>query len=218
MSDPLRFPDISDYYVGPLAEAEETAWNATKEYLRNAKTVADVLEAHPDIKWVMEFGCGSGLIPTTLPANVKYMGFDKNAQFLEWARMKNLGTKDRHFIPRDVRKVDAEFLRVAGVKPDLGVSFAFFKHFGLHEWDERVKAFLSLVPRAVFEVQLSTTNWDNGTAFHHTSVTMDRVEKVVAEAGHVILSENPHTVASLEDGTPGTPVIDCLLTTERTTK
>jgi SAM-dependent methyltransferase len=189
--------DISEYYVGDLAVAEESAWNESKEYLRNVTFVQDAL----DWFWVssvVEVGCGSGLIPTQLHESVKYLGIDRNDVFLGWARDKNNPT--RTFVNRDVRQVSPEWLKQHHGDFAVSTCFAFLKHFGLHEFDDLLVGLMRLAPYSVFEVQQFDSDVDTGTDFHHVFVTEERLNRCVRKAGHRILSQAEVWRGSIPDG------------------
>ncbi len=182
----MGFSDISEYYKGDLAVAEENAWNATKEYKRNLAQVERVIKER-GVKRIVEVGCGSGLIPVELPREVRYLGIDKNPTFLEYAKKKN-DPSCRTFVYEDVRNLSPEWMKKKGFAPfDLVMSFAFFKHFGLHELDDVMNKVISLAPVAVFEVQTASQSFDNGTQFHHNFITTNRLHRVIGEAGHKFL-------------------------------
>jgi len=179
--------DISEYYVGDLAIAEEKAWDEVKEYKRNYAQLELALSEF-NAKSVVELGCGSGWIARELPAGVRYVGFDKNPTFLGWAKGKN--RPDRTFVYRDVREISPAWLKENHGEFDLACCFAFLKHFGLHECDDVLMLLLSLAPRAVFDIQITDRDIDNGTDFHHVFVTKQRLEQVVAAGGHRIVNRN----------------------------
>jgi SAM-dependent methyltransferase len=182
----MIFADISEYYEGDLVTSEEDAWNTVKEYKRNLAQVARVVKER-NVKGIVEVGCGSGLIPVELPEEVRYLGIDKNPAFLNLARNKNR-PMGRTFVLEDVRNVTPVWFKDQGHQAfDLVMSFAFFKHFGLHEWDDIVKGALALAPLGCIEVQTSTHDFNNGSQFHHVFVTQERLERVIREAGHKYL-------------------------------
>ena len=200
--------DISDYYVGELAELEETNWYITLEYMRNYAQVKVALEEN-EIHRVIEVGCGSGLIPTELPSDILYLGVDKNPTFMEYARQKNAPTRLFEF--EDVRNLGPDWLREKDYTPDLALSFAFLKHFGLHEWDDILKTILSLAPRAVFDVQVSDYDFDNGIDFHHVTVSRERLDRVIKKAGHKCV----HDVLVLEEDVAEGPMQVRIITTAK---
>jgi predicted TPR repeat methyltransferase len=192
----MLFPDISEYYKGERVAVEEKAWAKVKEYKRNLAQVLRSL-ATADIKRVIEVGCGSGLIAAELPKHIEYLGVDKNAEFLALAQRKS---PNRQFINEDVRNVTPEWLEANGYgKFDMVCSFAFVKHFGLHEWDNIVGGILALAPRACFDVSITKEDYDNGKHFHHTYVTQERLNRVLDKAGH----KQVHAVIPYDDNIAG---------------
>lgn len=182
----VKFADISEYYTGDLAAKEEQDWIKTQQYKRYLNATKKVVDEF-GIKSILEIGCGTGFIPTELSGDVKYMGVDKNQTFLDWAKQKN--QPDRQFVQEDVRSLTPSWLESKEYKPDLVVSFAFLKHFGLDEWNEIVTTILKLAPMAIIEMQVGTDDLDNGKAFHHVFVTQEHIDAVIEAAGHTTLSE-----------------------------
>jgi len=183
-----HFGDISEYYVGHLAEAEEAVWKNHKPYLVNAAEVKQLI-LDKGITRVVEVGCGSGWVPTVLPTKTEYLGIDANDTFLGWAREKN-SPKTRRFIKEDVRKLSPAWLTAKAFKaPGLVCSFAVMKHFGLHEWDKVLKTILSLATYSCVDVQVAGSDFNNGTLFHHTFVSQEHADRVIEDAGHKKLYE-----------------------------
>lgn len=180
--------DISEYYTPELATSEEQAWYASCEHKRNFKAVERLLEAHR-ISAALDVGCGSGFMPTMLPSELPYVGIDLNKTFLDYAVAKN--APQRVFKQVDLRTLTADWVAEnALVAPVLGLSFAVLKHFGLHEWNDRVRQFLSLVDFACFDVTLSPMDFDDGVRFHHVYVSRRRLNWVLAWSGHRLLFED----------------------------
>ncbi|MGH7175311.1 MAG: class I SAM-dependent methyltransferase [Minisyncoccia bacterium] len=201
--------DISEYYVGDTAEAEEKAWTESllhKAYLPPVERAIATF----GINRVVEVGCGSGLIPAEITHNVFYLGVDKNPTFLDWAKKRN-PDPSRMFVLEDVRAVTPAWLnRFGGF--DLAMCFAFLKHFGLDEWDDRLAGLLAMAPRTVFEVQMSSKDFDDGIDFHHAYVTPQRVVNVLDRCGHKLVVRDNNIKTDLPDGTP---VISEIWTTEK---
>ncbi len=195
-----RLPDISEYYVGDLATAEQASWLHDGHYAEKAEAVLNALGRFAILRSVVEIGCGSGLLAMSLPADVNYLGIDRNETFLGWARSANLPS--RSFVAADARDVKPAWLAERGGPFGLVACFSFLKHFGLHEWDERLAALLALAPVAAFEVQLSDRDFDDGVHYHHSSVTQERVLAVVRRCGHRLLRVRGFILAEMPDGTP----------------
>lgn len=186
--------DISEYYVGDIAQEEENAWTRAEFYTKNARFLNEtVAKLENDLKRtinILECGCGSGFIPLCLEGNVEYLGIDNNRQFLTWAEEKNKAANtNARFEQADIRKVDHKFLADLKFKPDIICSFAFLKHFSLDEWDEVFSKMIRLAPVGVMEIQLSDSNFDNGMEFHHVFVTNEKLKQVVASNGRKIIRE-----------------------------
>jgi SAM-dependent methyltransferase len=194
-------PDISEYYKGLLACAEEQAWASSEGAAERAVHVRALEMAFKLFggTGVLELCCGTGWIPLTLLFEVVYTGVDNNAEFLVLASDKN--SVCRRFIQDDLRKVSIPWLEEHGVKePDIVCCFAALKHFGLHEWDAIFGHMLDLAPTAVFDVQITPRDVDDGKEFHHVSVTRERVGKLLADHGHGIFHEEKGFSGKLGDG------------------
>jgi SAM-dependent methyltransferase len=196
-------PDFSEYLsASPDRIArEESGWAAARHYQRNARQVMAAaalfgLGSGDGYFKVLELGCGSGWVPSVLPATLNYTGVDNNARLVELARARNIS--ERAFIVADIRTV---------IPPpptaDLVCSFAVLKHFGLHEWERIFMSMLALGRVGVFNIQLApsgTSAYDDGTQFHHTWVTETMVEECVRSMGdRVYRSEVMHSDATLGD-------------------
>lgn len=192
-----RLPDISEYYKGPLAEAEEKAWREVKEYERNLSAVLRARELFA-IHGILELGCGTGWIPQGLPLDVIYVGVDNNPEFLSLARAKN---PRRTFLREDLRKVTRGWLELQDrAHVDAVCCFAVLKHFGLHEWDDIFSRLLGLGNHAIFDVQITPHDVDDGKEFHHVSVTRERVHRKIGAAGHRIYEDQLVFDGKLGDG------------------
>jgi SAM-dependent methyltransferase len=195
------FADISEYYKDEnLAAAEEAAWEKSEEYRRNLTFVERALRRF-ELTAAVELGCGTGWMPTGVPPDITYVGVDANPLFLEKARAKNHPT--RRFVQEDLRNATPEWARRLEVpSPRLSYCFAVLKHFGLREWDRILYTLLTLGDYSVFEVQLAQIDIDDGTAFHHVSVTPERVKRVMAQAGHRAAEEACVWRGKLAGGAP----------------
>lgn len=194
------FPDISEYYKGEKAASEEKAWSVAGEAERKthlrALDMAFKLFGHRE---VLELCCGTGWIPLSLPPHVGYTGVDNNVEFLALAHTKN--APGRLFFKGDIRAVSIPWLLNHGVgAPGIVCCFAALKHFGLHEWNDLFLSMLGLAPIAVFDVQLTPHDIDDGKEFHHVSVRKDRVDWLLAKAGRNIVHTERGFSGTLGDG------------------
>lgn len=186
----MIFPDISDYYVGPLAVHEDDEWQRKQFYNDNLAFAIPLIVEH-GVKTVLDFGCGSGLLAVELLRvlpTVYYAGVDKNDYFLGQARARVEHHNRCTFAKGDVRD------NTRG--SDLVMAWAFFKHFGLHEWDELVAKAIAAGNHAAFSVQFLDHDLDDGTEYHHVFVTRERFLRALDAAGHEIVSE--HVARDLE--------------------
>lgn len=170
--------DFTEYLRGDLIAREEEGWIRDEFYKRNAAQVkiAAAMFSLGDSFSLLEFGCGSGFVPTQLPESVRYTGIDKHPELLALARAKN--APSRNFVQADIRHPMIEVS-----SPDLVCSFAVLKHFGLHEWAAIFTRMLSFAPHGVFNIQTSLTeSFDDGVEYHHVWVAESLVESVVAAA------------------------------------
>lgn len=171
-----RLPDISNYYNLEKATKEDVQWLYTGQYRREAAFVLPRFERY-GVKSVIELGCGSGLLATQVPAEIQYIGIDKNVHFLEKARDRNPG---RRFLCWDVRNVE-EGLH------DCAMSFGVLKHVSLDELDSFLACVLRHGRYGAFNVQVAQECYDDGTEYHHTHITMERLKQALAVAGHEIV-------------------------------
>lgn len=177
-------PDFSEFLNLPgKLENEEAEWSLHAQYKVNADLLYHVLTDN-ECSTVLEVGCGTGWIPLQLMwTETQYIGVDKNARCIVLCHQKNPGVP---FVQCDVRDLSRFY------KADMVCAFAFFKHFGLHEWDSVIASILRRGKYSVFTMQISETDMDDGVEYPHTWVTMDRMEEVVNSAGHRIVNQvNP---------------------------
>lgn len=207
----MPLPDISVYYTGAKADAEEQAWGATQHYRNNARVLNEAVGRY-GAKSVLEIGCGSGWLATCLdPGVTRYLGIDANPTFLGWAQKRNPDWR-KQFELADVRVVTPHYLTRSGHQPfDLVTAFAFFKHFGLHEWDDVVGNVLTLAPVACVAVQTSDVEFDDGVDYHHATVRQSRFERVVAAVGHEIVEDHVLYAGILDDK----PLLETVFVTRR---
>lgn len=197
MPEIKQLPDFSEWCVGPRAIQEEMDWILTGSHQNDVAWLAPLIEKY-DVKTVLEAGCGSGILASLLPPSVtKYGGLDKNAWFLDKARNRIAERPGFTFTCFDVRNVlDGG----PGVEPvDLGMSFAFLKHFGLDEHDRILQKILSWGEYGALGLQLAQTDFDNGVEYHHSFVTWERTLAAIEAAGHEVLEKHLQTEWSLPD-------------------
>lgn len=178
-----KLADISEYFTTVKAVAEERIW-ATSHHKATRPMNAVITEL--GAKRVIELGCGSGWVPTTLARDIEYIGIDSNEVFLAMAKAKNSTREKAAFVHMDLRKATHEWMDSSA---DLAVCFACFKHFSLTEIDERLRGLMALGKNSFFDIQIAAYNFDNGTNFHNSYITQKRLERVVASAGHRIVKQ-----------------------------
>jgi SAM-dependent methyltransferase len=170
-------PDYSEYLRVPAnLENEEREWALHKAYERNANTLLHFANLN-DCRSVLELGCGTGWIPYVLGGRLGYRGIDANEYCLQLCHNKNPGEL---FAKADIRTLDWRF------RADVVCCFAVLKHFGLHEWDEVAASVIERGRHSLFTVQIADEDFDDGTEYPHSWITMERLERVVSEAGHSI--------------------------------
>lgn len=178
---PSSLPDFSEYLKNPYYLAlEEAEWALHAEYMKNADLLKEAL-VQTECKTVLEVGCGSGWIPLRLQWPVlDYLGVDNNDGCLELCHNKNPGIP---FVKCDVRVLPEPYTA------DMVCAFAFFKHFGLHEWDSVIASILRRGHHAVFTMQIADTDFDDGTEYPHVWVTDEHLTRVAESVGHRIVEQ-----------------------------
>jgi SAM-dependent methyltransferase len=183
-------PDYSEYLRVPAnLENEEREWALHKAYERNARTLTHFALLN-NCASVLELGCGSGWIPYVISNSFDYIGVDANEYCLQLCHNKNPGVL---FAKADIRTLDEQFTA------DVVACFAVLKHFGLHEWDKVAASVIERGTHALFTVQIAGHDFDDGTEYPHSWVTMDRLERVVAAAGHSITTREVWATAEKGD-------------------
>lgn len=183
----MPLPDISEYYHGDLAKQTQSDWLEAKLYLDNLEHVTAAIDRFK-AKRVLEVGCGSGLMTNHLPPDVEYLGVDNNPTFLGYAEA-NCQNPNCQFVQMDVRKLTPAWVEKNFGPIDLVTSWAFFKHFGLHEHDAVLEHVLSFAPAACLEMTVADEAFDDGTDFHHTFTTDVDIARVLKRAGRRLVSE-----------------------------
>ena len=183
MSDEATLPDYSEWLTRDRLDAEEAAWATPAAVLghrRDASRVAAVVRAR-GLRSVIEVGCGTGRVASMIPADLAYIGLDKNAGCLTRSRLR---VPTRAFLRADVREVAARFPEL---RADVVCCFSVMKHFGLHEWEAVLAAVLRLGRHGVVEAQVAAEDREDvGHGFHHVWVSEARLRRAVAAAGHAV--------------------------------
>lgn len=173
--------ETADYSVWLTPErlaVEEKLWAETAIYVRYAAELMRVV-AEERCKSVIEIGCGTGWVPTLLPARLDYVGVDANDGCLALAARKN---PKRPFMLGDVRSLDWP----AG---DAVCSFAVLKHFGLSEWSDVLAKVLSFGRVGLFTMNVGPTDVDDfEQGFPHTWITRETLVSAIESAGHRLVS------------------------------
>lgn len=174
---------VTDYSVWLTPERlaeEEKLWEEVAIYRLYANTVIRVAQEER-CSSVIELGCGTGWVPTCLPAGIKYVGVDANRDCLVYAALKD-GLPEQYFVLADIRSVEL-------APADLVCSFAVLKHFALAEWREVVAKMLSLGRVGVFTMNVGPEDEDDFTqGFPHTWVSPSTLNAAVIAAGHEVRS------------------------------
>jgi len=178
-----KLRDISEHYTPDLARYEEEQWLATEQWRQNSAFVLPLIQKL-QVKTVVEFGCGTGLVARDLPEGLDYTGVDTNSWFLEKARARNRDRKYFFFQFWDIRTWHDD------VK-DLAMCWSVLKHFCLDEWPDILRRILMAGRHCAFNVQTvkGNTPFDNGTQFHHVFVPASMARTGIDHFGHDILHE-----------------------------
>jgi len=169
--------DFSTFLLGPgRLEHEESEWERHKFYVRNAAIVKEFMAEH-NLHSVLEIGCGAGGVATFFD-DFLYLGVDANPNCLELCRKKN---PNKNFILSDIR--DLPYTE----EVDVVCSFAFMKHFGLHEWDAVLGNLLRRAKFSVIAIAIADKDMDDGVEWHHASVTIEHLVAAVRDAGHEVI-------------------------------
>jgi hypothetical protein len=171
--------DISEWYTDERACDTEVQWLLGDKHQRFLRFVNPIIEQN-DLKSVIEFGCGSGIVAEGLPGRItNYFGIDTCQWFLDRAVKRLEGRMIYNLERMDARSwVQTDF--------DLALAFAFFKHFSLDEWESLLGKLLAAGRNAIFDMQLAEEAFDDGSEYHHTFVTQKMLGAATARCGHVI--------------------------------
>lgn len=183
MSAPaIAYPDIHKWYTEDRVATEEAVWTEGQHYLENARRIQRVCDEHL-LTSVAEFGCGTGWIPTVLPMDLSYAGYDANRFMIERARKKSPLTM---FILHDIRIPTT-------VAPDLACSFAVLKHFSLDDWPGILRNILRNARFGLFNhhcLPNGIAPFDAGTEWHSSWPCEDDINRAVLSAGHQIIDRD----------------------------
>lgn len=159
-------------------DAEEAAWAEAPHEGEQAALIRETCAEH-GLRSIVEFGCATGWMPHYLrDTSTHYLGIDANPNCLARAAEKCPGTL---FLRGDIRTVHAP-------QADLVVAFAVLKHFHLAEWDAVLTRILSHGRYGLFSVTIADRCYEDDLEFPHVWVTEARLRRVVAAAGHEIVS------------------------------
>jgi trans-aconitate methyltransferase len=162
--------DYSEWLTPERLGVEESAWAGAGLHLTYVAHISLLRSKFP-IYSILEMGCGTGWVPSQLTPDVKYVGIDKNHKALELATKKNLIS--RSFVDSDIRHFDSK------ESADLVCSFAVLKHFSLEEWDYIFDKMVRFAPIGLFTMSVANENRDDGTEFHHTYITPERLAQAL---------------------------------------
>jgi predicted TPR repeat methyltransferase len=179
--DALTLPDVSQWYTPDRISAEEDIWLAGEHYRENARRITDICHAQ-NLRTVLEFGCGIGLIPSVLPPEIEYVGgIDANYYMIQRAEARNPTISFAH---ADIRKTDGR------VQVDLVCSFAVLKHFSLVEWPTILSKILAHGRFALFNQHaLPDTRepFDAGKDWHSAWPRRCDILAAISAAGHEVI-------------------------------
>ncbi len=170
--------DIWRYYQGDAAATEIRSWGAgTPRHIQNAATV-DAIARRFGLTQVLEFACGSGVMSRLIDPDLDCHGLDRCGPFIRAATLDaakgRAGKGVRNFTRHDWRdpiQFEADNTIVC--------AFAALKHFPLSDLDflfDRLVAAMGKGAVLVFDVNLAGQEFDDGIDFHHSHVTLSRVQ------------------------------------------
>lgn len=170
--------DYSEFLTAENLANEEVHWAVGMHNPKMAGLVTRVCSEH-GLKTVIEAGCGSGWVPTHLPADLGYVGVDKNPLCLALASRKNPA---RTFLQGDLRDVQH-------AQQDVVCCLSVLKHFRPEEWKAVFVNVMRLGRHACFTMSIGPKIVNDGTDFPHTYITKEFLEECLAEAGKKIVYE-----------------------------
>jgi predicted TPR repeat methyltransferase len=168
-----RVNDISDYYTEERALAEEVEWILRKPH---ASIIEWLSPRAAKLQSVVEFGCGSGIVASSLPQTASYVGVDSNEHFIRMAKKR---CPNKCLMQTDVRDFERH-----GKLFDLAMAWNFFKHFQISELEAIFASVLTHGRFGAFNVQVLQYDLDNGQDYHHVHITDERLTHLINSAGH----------------------------------
>jgi len=176
--------DYSTWLTAKRLRREEWIWGRHKFYHRYAAAVQNLLEReeYGDVREVLEFGGGTGLVPTRLDGLAqagrlrRYTIVDINPGCLTLARKRHAKRPWVTVQAGDIRSLRPTVPLVCG--------FAVLKHFRIEEWQ---RLFVQLFEEArcgLFSMPIAEACIDDGVEFTHTRLTEEFIAQAVARAGH----------------------------------
>jgi predicted TPR repeat methyltransferase len=182
MEAQVKLPDVSQWYTPERIAAEQEIWLAGQHYKENAGRIAHVCREY-SLFTVLEFGCGTGLIPGALPPDVSYMaGVDANPHMIEMASGRN---PNHTFVQSDIRDLKG------AAQADLSCAFAVIKHFSLAEWPAILQIVLAHGRYSLFNMHALPDDrepFDAGKEWHSAWPRRSDIIAAVSAAGHKVLS------------------------------
>ena len=186
-SDTQKKPDYSTWLTTTrLAIQEKASIDSRLHEWPALVLVRDLYECgRAGMQTVYEFGCGTGILASLLPKNLRYIGIDNHAESISIARAR-CQRNDFRFDQFDIHDGVPDYMmrRASWV-----IAWAFFKHFSLDGWVNLVSNLIRTGDRAVFNCCVSEQAHDDGTEFHHVHVTREMVNEAVSKAGHTVVLE-----------------------------
>lgn len=174
--------DYSEFLTADNLANEEVHWAVGMHNPKMAGLVTKVCVEH-GLKTVIEAGCGSGWVPTYLPADLGYVGVDKNPLCLALAGKKNPA---RTFVRADLRDVKHD-------QQDVVCCLSVLKHFRPEEWKSVFLNVMSLGRHACFTMSIGPKIVNDGVEFPHTYITREFLDECLAAAGKRVVYEEALT-------------------------
>lgn len=176
--------DYADWLTPERLEAEEAQWETGKLYVRYGAAVRRILLSQY-ITTVVEFGCGTGWVPTQLDdlaverSGFSYALIDRNPNCLARARARNLNR----------RWVEYSQLDIYDIKPQAGLvcGFAVLKHLRLQGWRDVFVQLFKEAQFGLFTMPIADLCMDDGLEFPHVRLTKQYLYGCINAAGHRVL-------------------------------